>query len=360
MLEYAFGKIQRKQDLMLCAVLAKDTERVLIGTKKEIQSVLFEQKEEQPEVLVDITRQYGSIIVEFERDDKREWETVLGLMDRAHAIMLHKKVRTDIFRRSEVIETENTIRNILKKKYDSQDPICQYVAIKLWEAYWYVRGKGDAEYEKFSEKAHNIIRPFTSGLDIEPEVNTKLYKDNSVYRWVEPKLDCDNEYPRFFKNNKEGNPYIFVNWSLIPLMRFYASNAEEGRYTIIKCGICGKLFIMPTLHNKYCSDLCKRRAAEINKQKRFKDEVLKKQDSISRNAYESWSYVLKCAKKSGKYTQEQIAEMEDMVLDFRKEKNNLAKQCRKKTLDLRVLQNTTAERSRDLDKLIADMASSEQ
>ena len=121
----------------------------------------------------------------------------------------------------------------------------------------------------------------------EAEVNVKLYKDNPVYRWVGSKLEYDDEYPRFFKNDKEGNPYIIVNWSLIPLMRFYSENAEEGRYTIIKCGMCGKLFVMPTLHNKYCSDLCKKRAAEINKRKRFEDEVLKKQDSISRNAYEN-------------------------------------------------------------------------
>lgn len=354
MSEYIFEKIRLKRELKLCVVLSEETERVLVGTQKEIQRVLFTENEEYTELLVDVTRPYGSAIIDFERDEKHEWESVLSYMDQANTVM-NKKVRTDFFGQSEVLKIENKIKKILKQKYDTKDPICQYAAIILWENYWRVRGKEDEVYEAFSVTARNFIRPFVGGLNQQPEVNVKLYRENPVYRWVAAELDDDSKYPIFQEKDKSGAPYIIAQWSLIPVKRFYAEKTEEARYALIKCGICGKLFVSPTLRNKYCSDFCKKRGAEISKKSRFTNDLLEEQDRICRRAYQTWDNEIKRVKKSGKYSQEQIDKLEVAFFTFCKEKNALAKQCREGKLELRELQNNLAESYRDLDKMILEM-----
>lgn len=339
-----------KQKLVLILQLEEDCERISIGTELAIRSA---GKGDTSDLLVHSVNPYGYSLIQFDRDIRGEWIEVLDNMEKAHKLMTEQVIRTDgIIGKTEVNKLEEHIKRLLARKMEKGDPISQYVAMKLWNEYWGVRGKKGDAYNNFSQMARNLVRPLSSGMEIKAEVNRKLYQDNPIFRWIEPQLDCDSIYPRYTAKIENS---ISIEWSLLPLKRFYGEHSENLGKVIVECKDCGTIFIADSLKNKYCSQRCKNKAIDENKRKRLSNLNLARQNTLCRDAYQHWYRTIKYAKESGRYTEWQIEELQTAMVGFRRKKNVLAKKYRNNEISIQELQNALIETYIVLDELLREM-----
>lgn len=342
-----------KQRIMLVLQLEDDSERISIGSESAIRKA---QKGDTSDLLLHSIKPYGFSIIQFDRDIKNEWISVLDNMDQAHKLMTDTLVRTDgILRKTDVNKLEEKIKSVLSRKIKAGDPFCQYVATKLWNEYWMVRGKKGEAYDTFSQLARNLIRPFSSGTETLPDCNRKLYRDNPVFRWTAPQLDCDSIYPQYTANVEKS---ITIEWSLLPLKRLYADHCEDTGKVIVECKECGAVFVADSLKHKYCSVQCKNKAIDRNKRNRLSDPNLARQNTLCRDAYQYWFRTIDRAKKSGRYSEVQIVEIQEAMVGFRKSKNALAKKCRENEITTNELQNALVKTYDILDEILESMQNS--
>ena len=341
-----------KQSIMLLLQLKDDNERILIGSESAIRKA---KKGDTSELLLHSIKPYGYSIIQFDRDTKNEWLSVLDNMDQAHKLMADTLVRTDGFLgKTDVNKLEENIKRVLSRKIETGDPICQYVAMKLWNEYWMVRGKKGEAYDMFSQLARNMIRPFSSGIETQPECNQKLYRENSLFRWITPQLDYDSMYPQYTTNNEKK---IKIEWSLLPLKRLYADHCEDTGKALVACKECGAIFVADSLKYRYCSDHCKNKAIDKNKRNRLSDPKLARQNTLCRDAYQYWFRTIEKVKNSGEYSEEQITELEEAMVRFRKDKNTLAKKYRNNEITINELQNALVKTYDILDGMLEEKQS---
>lgn len=339
-----------KQRIMLVLQLEDDSERISIGSESAIRKA---KKGDTSDLLLHSIKPYGFSIVQFDRDIKNEWISVLNNMDQAHKLMADTLVRTDgILGKTDVNKLEENIKSVLSRKIETGDPLGQYVAMKLWNEYWMVRGKKGEAYDTFSHLARNLIRPFSAGTETLPERDRKLYRDNPVFRWAEPQLDCDSIYPQYAANVEKS---ITIEWSLLPLKRLYADHCEDTGKVIIECKECGTVFVADSLKHKYCCVQCKNKAIDRNKRNRLRDVNLARQNTLCRDAYQHWFRTIDRAKKSGRYSEEQLTELQEAMVEFRKSKNALAKECRENKVTTKELQNALVKTYDVLDEILERM-----
>lgn len=339
-----------KQRIMLVLQLEDDSERISIGSESAIRKA---PKGDTSDLLLHSIKPYGFSIIQFDRDIKNEWISVLDNMDQAHKLMADTLVRTDgILGKTDVNKLEENIKSVLSSKIKTGDPLCQYVAMKLWNEYWMVRGKKGEAYDAFSQLARNLIRPFSSGTETLPECNRKLYRDNPVFRWSVPQIDCDSLYPQYAANNEKN---ITIEWSLLPLKRLYADHCEDTGKVIVECKECGAVFVADSLKHKYCSVQCKNKAIDRNKRNRLSDPNLARQNTLCRDAYQYWFRTIEKARQSGRYSEEQLTELQEAMVEFRKSKNALAKECRENKITTKELQNALVKTYGVLDKMLESM-----
>lgn len=104
-------------------------ERVLIGTEDEVRSRL--EGNEGAELACDTTNPLGTLLIRFDKDPEGNWNR-LGLAP------LRDAMHTN---RWEQPALEQAAGKFLSGKYQSGEPICQYTAFRIWNAYLKAREK---------------------------------------------------------------------------------------------------------------------------------------------------------------------------------------------------------------------------
>ena len=304
---------------MLAMVLSKGYERILIGTDYEIKEVLSKKKTVQ--LFYDKIRPFGTFLIEFDDDRLNgKWRNALLCLKEAQRVSTLEEVLHILDPKSPVVQLEEKAQVILQEKFNTGDPVCQYVAIRIWNGYWRIRESSDP-YKKdaYFECMENLVRPFYREEIILKE-DRRILPEDPIFRWPAVKEPCDNRMVICNERLKGTDNYILADDSLIPLKLYYTDSLTKWHLCIIQCKICGKFFLGKSLHCKYCGESCRKVAELINREKRMDKESNKIVEKLCRNEYAYWDNRIRKARRSTVWTEDELYDMESAFIKFKDQK----------------------------------------
>ena len=303
----------------LAMVLSKKQERILIGTNNDIKQVLSNKG--NVKLFFDETRPFGTFLIKFE-DDRSEcdWRTALSHLKEAQEVTIQEKIFHSRDEDRLDVQMEKQAQTILQKKFDTGDPICQYVATRIWYSYWRIRACRNKErINDYFDRMQNLVRPFYRGEEIRAE-DRRILPDDPIFRWPKVSEDSD-EYMRIYGQRTEGaDRYIVADDSLIPLKLYYTESLKKWSLCIIQCKICGKFFLGKSLHCKYCGESCRKAAQIIRQETRKNNKANKDIEQLCRNEYQYWYNRIRKAKASTVWTEDELYDLESAFIKFKEQK----------------------------------------
>ena len=303
----------------LAMVLSKGYERILIGSDYDIDRVL--SKKAKGNLFYDETRTFGSFLTKF--DDDRlvgKWRNAILYLKEAQGITFPQELASIFAFKSPVVQLEEKAQSILQEKFNTGDPICQYVAIRIWYGYWRIRECRDS-YAKnaYFECVENLVRPFYREEIILKE-DRRILPEDPIFRWPTVMKPCDNRLIICNQRLKGTDNYIVADDSLIPLKLYYTDSLIKWNLCIIQCKMCGKFFLGKSLHCKYCGESC-RKAAQIMRQETRKNNGANKDiEQLCRNEYQYWYNKIRKAKASTAWTEGDLYDLESAFIKFKEQK----------------------------------------
>lgn len=303
----------------LAMVLSKGYERILIGSDYDIDRVL--SRKENGNIFYDETRPFGTFLIKF--DDDRltgKWRNAMLCLKEAQRITFPQELASIFESKSPVVQLEEKAQAILQEKFDTGDPICQYVAIRIWYGYWNIRECRD-QYKKdaYFTRIENLVRPFYRE-EIMLREDRRILPDDPIFRWPAVKESCDNRLMICNQRLKGTDNYIVADDSLIPLKLYYTDSLIKWNLCFIQCKICGKFFLGKSLHCKYCCDSCRMAAEIINREKRMGKEENRIIEKLCRNEYAYWDNRIRKAKKSTVWTEDELYDLDSAFIKFKDQK----------------------------------------
>lgn len=298
----------------LALVVTKDYERILIGTEDGIKKRLDGYLD--AEVMYDETRPFGSLLLTMDTDPEGEWGTVIFHLKQAQESIhssRHQKAQKLLLaslpgqpKLEHAPTHEGRAQNILMKKYSSGDPICQFVAARIWYGYWVYREDKLPDYcDLFLNSMHYLIRPFSYYRGPADERIT-VNADNRIFRHTQEMKSYDKEHIIYTPSDSSIQDCIIVDKSLIPLEKYYLSKFDKWKKYIIRCKVCDHLFMADSLRYELCSDECRNQARLSNLALRKQDEDTSAVDQICINASAHWYNRLDKIRKSNEWSEEDI------------------------------------------------------
>lgn len=295
----------------LAVVVTPESERVLIGTMRDIVAAL--SGDEAAELIYDQTHPFGYYLLHQEYDP--EWGTMVSLLSDAQGI-LNASLPERYWHWSESnVDRERIVEEFLREKcMNRQNPFTLYVAIRIWYRYWLIRGlKNKEKSQEFIKYARNLVRPFTT------KNNTCIQKviitpDNPIFKdcrelEIEDCVSVMYTPMRRLISEYISNPPVqclLLEDSLLPLIAHYKTQIQLQPKYLIQCRMCNTLFLRKDLRSDLCSDDCKAKAVEENNARRMEDSVTADIEKTLNNVRGHWTRRLQRIKKSPEWTDEQV------------------------------------------------------
>ena len=305
----------------LALVAEEDFERILIGTEENIRLSLSGQH--NTDLFCDSIRPFGTFLLETDPTPNASWKTAVFSLLEAQRI-LHSVDIKDHFAKENVLFYEQQAQDILAEKFDSEDPICQFVALRIWYGYWFYREKRNADdCELFLGSMQNFIRPF-SYTSHYIEDRSRVTASNAIFRHPREIATCDGERTICHLAGTTDSEYILVDKSLIPLEKYYIAQFNKWAKYLISCKICGRFFFADSLKRELCSQDCRDQARKNMLAQRKANEETASIDRICLNAAAHWYNRLRKMRESDEYGEEDIrkyeAEKDEFLKDRRKKR----------------------------------------
>lgn len=256
--------------VMVLALNKEDkTERVLVGAESDVR--LHLEGIEMPRVWYDQVRPMGTLIVEYDNQD-REWWCAEVLAPYRNALQYPRERKIN----------EQLGRQRLEDKIASDNAISVLCAHRTLSLYCPGVSTGrKAEWaEMFGRRMLTLVRHFRTKLLDEKDpclektlqhvreiCEKKSYRDETdLWIWY-PWRECNQEY-------------AVVGESLLPLMLYYLHRLDDWGLHIRVCEVCGKIFVANSNHYCLCGDdACKKEQNRRNKREcdeRKKDNIVEK------------------------------------------------------------------------------------
>lgn len=303
----------------LAMVLSKGYERILIGSDYDIGRVLTQKG--KGNLFYDEMRPFGTFLIKFDDDHSEgKWRNALLHLKEAQKVTLAQKIGCILDSKSPVIQCEEQAQAILQEKYDTGDPICQYVAIRIWYGYWRIRECRDPyKVDTYFARMENIVRPFYRE-EIMLKEDRRVLPEDPIFRWPAVKASCDNRMMICNQRLKGADNYIVADDSLIPLKLYYTDSLIKWNLCIIQCKVCGKFFLGKSLHCKYCGETCRKAAQLMNRETRKGNKANKDIDQLCRNEYQYWYNRIRKAKGSTAWSEGELYDLESAFITFKDQK----------------------------------------
>ena len=301
----------------LAIVVTQDYERILIGTTKNI--LLSLEGKDDVELFYDTIRPFGTFLLTQTSDF--EWSTILDKLQRAQTIMCKSKLTHFLY--EELVPLEKCAQSMLEEKFDTLDPVSQYIAMRIWYGYWGVRElKNKHKYNAINKLSRNLIRPFScssnpymQGIPITPQ--------NSIFKNCKREDYSDSISVTYTTNTEPSLECILVDNSIIPLERYYKSQIEKYTKYIVECKICKKPFLADNLRFELCSDECRKQAVEESKLQRKEKSITEEIEPLRAATRSHWTRRLDKINKSPEWSAEKVQNYKNAMQDFRKEATSL-------------------------------------
>ena len=258
-------------EVVLALALNKEdkTERVLVGAESDIR--LHLEGIEVPGVWYDQVRPMGTLIVEYDSQD-REWWCAEVLVPYRNALMYPRERK----------ENEQRGQKSLEDKLVSDNAISVLCAHRTLSIYCPgVSTKRKAEWAvMFDRRMLTLVRHFRRNLLDKKDLclekilehvcgtcEGKSYRDETDLRIWYPWRECDQEY-------------AVMEDALLPLMLYYLRRLDDWGLCIRVCEVCGKIFVADSNHYCLCGDdACKKEQNRRNKREFY---VRNKDDKVER------------------------------------------------------------------------------
>ncbi len=336
----------------LAMVLSKGYERILIGSQYSIKQVLFGKTDGN--LFYDANRPVGAFLIDFEDDRSGgKWKEALLCLKEAQGIDTFQKIIDVVHGERRMVTLEEKAQSILQEKYNTGDPICQFVAIRIWYTYWSVRECRNAHtLAEFFKRMENLVRPFYRCDEILYK-SRRVLPDDPIFRWPEAFADCD-ERQMVYKQELQGtDSYIMVDDSLIPLKQYYTDSLEKWRMCIIRCKVCGTFFVTRSLKYHYCGTSCRKTAEILHREIRMNKKDTKDVEKICRNGYQYWYNRYKAAKDSTSWTEDELYDLNIAFDKFKDQKVLMRQKYKHGEITLQELNNWFISQRDVIDAIMA-------
>lgn len=322
----------------LAMVLSKGYERILIGSSYNIKQVLSGEK--SGNLFYDANRPVGAFLIDFEDDRSNgKWKEALLYLKEAQGIDTLQKIIDAVHGERRMVTLEEKAQSILQEKYNTGDPVCQFVAIRIWYTYWSIRGCGNTDtLTTFFERMENLVRPFYRCDEIHYK-SRRVLPDDPIFRWPEVFADCDERMMVYKQELKGTDSYIIADDSLIPLKQYYMDSLEKWRLCIIRCETCGSFFVTRSLKYHYCGASCRKAGDALKREVRMQNSDTKTVEKICRNGYQYWDNRCRKAKTSGSWTEDELYDLNIAFDKFKDQKVLMRQKYKHGEITLQELNN---------------------
>ena len=321
------NEIQTILQMRLVMILNKNEERFLICPKKSVSNYLRGYDAEN--ILFDVTRPLGTFLIHLERDEEYKWNEAIGYLTHAwrqRKSAFYKYIGVNPGEKDSVYKLETKAQDILKEKWGSADPICKFVAMRIWYLYLSIQFKENEDaLALFEGSCQDLISPFTRDNNC-PETGVRCLPDNELFRW--PIKLNDDEYIMNVVRGQQRNgvEYIIADKSLVPLRLYYIDKLEKWEKNIKQCKCCGKYFITSNLRPKMCSQSC-RKEMELRKRKeRLSNITTKEIDKLCNRENTYWYLRWKKAYESDEWLEDALEKFQSRRFQFQEEKKQKRQQ----------------------------------
>lgn len=327
MIERNTKNIQSVLELRLVMVLNKKSERLLICSEDAAGKYLQGYNEEN--ILCDVTRPLGTFLIHLERDEDHKWRDALGNLMQAwqqRQAWVYKFAGVNPTEEESVHRLEAKAQEILKEKWECADPICKFIAMRIWYLYLEIQfNTKEAAFHYFVRSTQRMISPFIRDHNC-PETGVRCLPDNEIFRWP-IELNSDNYTMSVHRGQRRnGVEYIVADSSLVPLRLYYIDKLEQWGKNIIQCKCCKEYFIASTLRYQLCSQSCKKEMELRNRKARLANITTKEIDKLCNRENTYWYLRWKKAKGSDDWSEDALERFQSRRFHFQDEKRQKRQQ----------------------------------
>jgi len=303
---YDFSSREREMGKVVLALTLnrkKMTERVVIARYDDARLRL---EHNSGDVYYDETRPLGSLLIHFEGDAKREWNT--------HGMALRESYGKVFPFEAERWEMAAPVSKYLRRKYKSDEPSVMFAAIRTWEDYlncYHMNHGADI----LTDRLNLLYRPFFLYADHRP------WQEESAVALSRTIHDGESQVELWYPMKKWLFEVIVAVSSLLPVISYYLYKLEEWGFVFQECKVCGKYFAAKSRHFELCSDAC-RRVQAVEAKREFDERARARGDRLEQldeTAYNYWYTRLRKLRKGKNADSEKAAAIKSAFDAFRKE-----------------------------------------
>lgn len=166
-------------------------------------------------------------------------------------------------------KSEQDAISILMRKWETERPDCQYVALRLWQEYL----QNGATAKRSMEQ---LIKPFTVEHRGNPEEPGLTYEE--YFLRMPHSLKYEEELAEIWVPAERSVRGICTGQSLFAIKRLYVDVLNSRGRLYKKCSRCGKIFLASSGKQQLCSPKCielsNKKTKKASNERRSKDPLL--------------------------------------------------------------------------------------
>lgn len=288
----------------------KMRERVTVGTETEVRSLLAGYAD--ADVLFDMTRPLGTLLIDFEHDPEGKWN-ICGLAPLREALHSNRWKQPDL---------EKASADFLREKYDSGNPLCMYTAFRIWNDYLVTREyrERDKACERFMQRMGHITMMFQQDSPLRFDSNTgKPQPFRISSRTFGSAPVEDTRLDLWFPDRRRLSESVSTYASFYPLVTYYLNRLDDWGLCFCKCKVCDRVFLAKSLRYALCSDKCRKKQSLQNKREFDERARANNYDLVYKNECQNWRNKINKAKKTSGFPPERLGEMQAAFEVFKRE-----------------------------------------
>jgi hypothetical protein len=225
------------------------------------------------DVYCDATRPLGSLLIGFEGDPEREWNT--------NGMTLRESYGKVFPFDTERWRMAAPVSDWLRGKCEGGEPSLVFAAIRTWEDYLNCYNMNHGA-DVLTGRLNLLHRPFALYADAKP------WREDAETAMVRTLHDGEYQVELWYPVRKRPFEVVVASSSLMPVVSYYLHRLGEWGCVFQSCKVCGRTFTAKSRHYELCSDECRR--AQAVEAKRGFDERARgdRLEQLDETAYNYW------------------------------------------------------------------------
>ena len=258
-----------------------------------------------PILICDRSYKPGHFLLDFQYDADK-WQEIITLLDG----LIAKKTFTP---RNKVL---NTAKTLLLEKWNTHDPVCQYVSLRIWQSYL-------KKSSTFVSDAKMLISAFCQAPPTQAlqTMGDEIPLHDPILR-LPRKLDHTEEQIKIWYPSDVPVECAVMENSVIPLKLYYRRKLNEWGIKFCVCLVCGEVFLAKTRKQITCSPQCA--DIRVKKNKANYDSWARQNDFelLYKRSYQRWYNRIKKARELPDFPPDRLEKLEAAFDQFKQESHH--------------------------------------